>query len=67
MNWDTIKGNWKVYKGQAQQYWADLTDDDLESAKGSKEEFIGVLQRKYGKSRDEASREIDEWLNSVGK
>ena len=46
MNWDQIKGNWKQYMGRARQQWGKLTDDDLEQAKGHREELVGrELQR----------------------
>jgi hypothetical protein len=30
MNWDRIEGNWKQIKGQVQQHWGELTDDDFD-------------------------------------
>ncbi len=30
MNWDTIEGNWKQFRGQVKQKWGELTDDDLD-------------------------------------
>ena len=61
MNWDQIQGNWKQFTGIARQKWAKLTDDDLERVKGNREELEGRIQDRYGKSRDEARREVDEW------
>ena len=29
MNWDQIKGNWKMTQGKVKEMWGDLTDDDL--------------------------------------
>ena len=39
MNWDTSQGNWKQFKGQAQQKWGELTEDDLDKAEGNREEL----------------------------
>ena len=61
MNWDQIEGNWKQFKGQALEYWGDLTDDDLDRAKGQREQMVGLIQEKYGKARAEAEQEVDEW------
>ncbi len=35
MNWDVAKGNWKQMKGQVQQKWGKLTNDDLDIMKAS--------------------------------
>jgi len=61
MNKDIIKGNWKQLRGQAQQKWGKLTDDDLDRVEGNREELVGRIQERYGKSRDEAEREVDNW------
>ncbi len=65
MNWDQIEGNWKQFKGQAQAKWGDLTDDELQRAKGNRQEMAGIVQEKYGKTREEAEREVDDWANSL--
>jgi uncharacterized protein YjbJ (UPF0337 family) len=65
MNWDRIEGNWKQFKGKAQQKWGKLTDDDLDVVEGKRTELAGRLQQRYGYAKDQAEREIDEWLKSV--
>ena len=61
MNWDTMKGDWKQFSGKVREWWGDLTDDELEEAKGRRDQFEGVLQKKYGIARDEAKRQIDQF------
>jgi uncharacterized protein YjbJ (UPF0337 family) len=56
MNWDRVEGNWKQFKGKAQQQWGKLTDDDLDA---------GKLQARYGYAKDEAEKNIDTWLNTI--
>ena len=63
MHWDRIKGNWREYKGKAQQQWGKLTDDDLDVVDGKREELAGKIQSRYGIAKDEAERQIDEWQN----
>jgi uncharacterized protein YjbJ (UPF0337 family) len=65
MNWDTIKGDWKQFKGKARQQWGKLTDDDLDVVEGKREELAGRLQERYGIARDEAERQIDDWLRAA--
>ena len=61
MNWDRIQGNWKQFKGQAQQQWGKLTNDDLDVVEGRREELVGRIQEKYGIARDEAERQVRDW------
>lgn len=62
MNWDEVKGSWKQLKGRAQAKWGDITGDDWDSIEGRREELVGLVQEHYGKARDEAEREVDEWM-----
>ena len=62
MNWDRIEGNWKEFKGKAQQQWGKLTNDDLDVLNGSREELEGIIQKRYGYAKDKARDEIDSWL-----
>jgi len=64
MNWDKIEGNWKQAKGQAQQKWGKLTDDDLDVVRGKREELVGKVQERYGVARDEAERQVQEFEGS---
>ena len=63
MNWDQIQGNWKEFKGKAQAQWGKLTDDELDRVDGRRTELIGLLQQKYGQTREAAECEIDAWLS----
>ena len=36
MNWDRVEGNWKEFKGKAQQKWGKLTNDDLDVIEGKR-------------------------------
>ncbi len=65
MNWDQIEGQWKQIKGALKQRWGKLTDDDLTTLSGKKDELVGKLQEKYGITREQAEREADEWATAV--
>ena len=62
MNWDRVEGQWKQFKGTVKQKWGKLTDDDLDYINGSRDQFVGRLQERYGIAKDEASRQLDDWL-----
>jgi uncharacterized protein YjbJ (UPF0337 family) len=59
MNKDIFEGKWKQIKGEAKAWWGKLTDDDLDRAAGKFEVLAGVLQEKYGYTRQQAADEID--------
>lgn len=63
MNWDQIEGNWHSAKGKIKAQWGKLTDDDLTRIDGQREELCGEIQKQYGKTKEEADREINQWLN----
>ncbi len=65
MNWDRIEGNWEKFKGQVQQQWGKLTNDDLDVIKGKETELSGRLQAHYGYTKDQAQKEIDTFRNSI--
>ena len=54
-----LKGSWNEQKGKLKQKFAILTDNDLLFADGKKDEMIGRLQIKLGKSKDELEKLIE--------
>jgi len=52
-NTTELKGNWNEIKGKLKQKFSVLTDDDLLLADGKKDELIGRLQIKLGKTKEE--------------
>lgn len=63
MNWDQIEGKWKQYKGEFKQQWGKLTDDELDRAAGRRDELEGLIQERYGIAREEAKKQVDEWMS----
>jgi uncharacterized protein YjbJ (UPF0337 family) len=62
MNWDEIEGNWLKFKGEIKERWGRLTDDDMDMINGRRDQLSGEIQRRYGITKEEANREIDEFL-----
>jgi len=65
MEWNQIEGNWKQAKGKIKEKWGDLTDDDLTRIQGKRDQFEGELQKRYGKSKEAVSKDIDDWLKTL--
>lgn len=66
MNEDILKGQWKQLQGKARRQWGKLTDDDLTMIKGDRDVLLGKIQERYGRTREEAMRDIDNWLHAEG-
>jgi uncharacterized protein YjbJ (UPF0337 family) len=58
MNWDIIEGKWKQAAGVAKLKWGKLTDDDLKSIAGKRDQLIGKLQEIYGLAKDQAEKQL---------
>jgi uncharacterized protein YjbJ (UPF0337 family) len=54
-----LKGNWNEQKGKLKQKFATLTDNDLLFAYGTKDEMLGKLQVKLGKTKEELHKIIE--------
>lgn len=60
MNNTEAKGNWNEQKGKLKQRFAVLTDNDLMYAEGKKDEMLGKLQIKLGKTKDELNKILND-------
>ena len=60
MNNDTLQGKWKQLRGSIKTTFGKLTDDDLLQADGNADKMMGVLQARYGYSKEKAQTE---WNN----
>ncbi|WP_121062536.1 CsbD family protein [Chachezhania antarctica] len=65
MNWDIVQGNWTEYQGRVRSAFGKLTDDEVQQVKGDREQLEGLIQKKYGKTKEEAHQEVDKWLESA--
>lgn len=58
MNEDTLKGNWKEFKGKIKEQWGKLTDDDMDVVEGKRDQLAGRIQQRYGCTREEAEKQV---------
>jgi len=55
-------------KGRARRHWWRLTLEEVERIEGDREILIGRLQERYGRTREQAAREVEEWFRwDVGR
>ncbi|MBI2807497.1 MAG: CsbD family protein [Planctomycetes bacterium] len=65
MNWDQIKGDWKRFTGKVKEKWGKLTDDDLITAAGQRDQLLGLIQKRYGLAKEKAETELEEFTRSL--
>lgn len=65
MNQDVFEGKWKEMRGQIKEWWGKLTDDDLEQVGGKADQLIGLLQQKYGYTKEHAEEEFNRRLEAA--
>ena len=58
-NKEFIKSNWKELKGRIRHQWGDLTDDDMEKAKGNLDILVSKIEKKYGEKKNSVGEKMD--------
>jgi uncharacterized protein YjbJ (UPF0337 family) len=64
MNNDVVDGKWKQIRGEAKSWWGKLTDNDLDRAAGKVDVLAGILQEKYGYTRENAMNDINKHVTA---
>jgi len=64
MNTDVLQGKWTQLKGTVRKQWGKLTDDDVDQIQGDAEILQGRIQERYGRTKEQAKEEVDNWLQS---
>jgi len=59
VNTDTFEGQWRQMRGELRSWWGKLSENDFEKIAGKKDRLIGMLQEKYGYTREAAQQEMD--------
>ena len=66
MNWDQVEGKWKQYSGKVKEKWGKLTDDDLTTISGKRDQLVGRIQERYGVAKEQAEEQVDQFTRSLG-
>jgi uncharacterized protein YjbJ (UPF0337 family) len=62
VNKEILKGKWLKMKGDVRHWWGKLTEDDVDQIQGDTETFIGKLQERYGFGREQAEKELTDFV-----
>lgn len=66
MNRATAEVKWKALRTRIKETWGDLTDDDLDRFDGQRDKFVGHIQERYGMSREDVERRLQEIDDAEG-
>ena len=59
MNRDQAQGKWNQIKGKAKKIWGELTDDDFIKSEGSLDKLYGIIQEKFGDTKEAIKAKLD--------
>lgn len=60
VNQQVLDGNWTSIKGQIQETWGHLTDNDLQKVKGDAKQLVGLIQTKTGEAREQIEAKLED-------
>ncbi len=61
MNKITMEGDWLQLKGKVRETWGKLTEDDVDVIAGKRDQLVGKLKERYGKSAEMVDREVQDF------
>jgi uncharacterized protein YjbJ (UPF0337 family) len=65
MTWEKLEDKWTEFAGSARAHWSKLTDDDWQALTGNKQHLIGRVQTRYGLTKAQAEKQVDEWCRAL--
>jgi uncharacterized protein YjbJ (UPF0337 family) len=57
------EGRWQQVHGRIRETWGDVTDDDLDNARGNWDRLVGTIKERTGEAADAIERKLREWFS----
>jgi uncharacterized protein YjbJ (UPF0337 family) len=64
LNEEQFQGKWSEIKGAIRNVWGKITDDELEQVKGNLIEVSGLVEDKYGETKEEIRGKLSNLMKS---
>jgi uncharacterized protein YjbJ (UPF0337 family) len=64
LNEQQFRSKWNEIKGGIRNLWGKLTDEDLEMTKGSLTSIAGLVEKKYGETKDDIRNKLKSLMSS---
>jgi uncharacterized protein YjbJ (UPF0337 family) len=65
MNWEQIEYHWDQVQDRIKVTWGKLSEDDLTTITGSREQLGHLLQQRYGLEKLQAEQRVDEFAREL--
>jgi uncharacterized protein YjbJ (UPF0337 family) len=62
---DINKGKWAQVRSKIHARWGRLTEDDIDKINGKHDQFIGMLQDRYGCTKQKAEDQLRRYTKAV--
>ena len=62
---DILEAKWKQLRGKIKEQWGKITDYDLDQIGGKREQLVGLIQEKYGYTKEKAHQEVEQFLKRM--
>jgi uncharacterized protein YjbJ (UPF0337 family) len=59
VNQQVLEGSWSQVKGKVRERWGQVTENELDQARGNVEQLVGLIQEKTGETRDEVESYLE--------
>ena len=63
--WTAMQGDWENSAGLVKDRWAELTEEDILSTGGDREQLVVLVQEKYGIAREDAEQQVNDWASTL--
>jgi len=57
------EGTWDRLRGKIREQWGDLTDDEVDQARGNFEQFAGRVKQTTGETAETIQEKFREWTS----
>jgi hypothetical protein len=64
---EVLVNKWQELQENVGEHLEEIKDIDLDHLRAERDAFVELLQEKYGYTKQEAVRRLDEWLTAVEK
>ena len=64
ITWKEVETNWTEFKPKIRTHWNKLTDSDVARIHGDKNVLIEELETRYHFTRNDAQKQLDEFLRT---
>lgn len=67
MNHNIWQGKYRQVRGEFKRGWGKFTDNDQQRLEGELDRVLGLVQQRYGYTRERAVNEIEHYVGRYGK